>query len=393
MSFFSLLLLAFSLSVSTSVISITACLIALLWLLGGDYLNRGREVVSNRVCLAVLANVLLMLLGLLWSEDKGAGLDFIGKNWKFMLMPLFLTLVIPEKRKWYCFAFLAGMVVTMATTYLAWFGLLQYGDVTPEHITRKVFHVVYNPLLAFAIYFLATAVARFRMPTIWRIFGILLAAVMIFNMFITDGRAGQLVFFVLVGVFLLQQFKKNILVTAVAVAVLIPICIGASYTLSPTFQSRVDMAIEEIRQFESNPNTSIGMRLVFWQNSMELVKESPFIGVGTGDFEIEYAKVNAVNSPEIRATDNPHSQYFLVATRFGLAGLVVMLSVFYYQFRYARELYDDLRPIRFAFPIFFLVIMLTESYLVVYETGFFFSLFSAVLYKKELPVPDNHPDL
>ncbi|MEN8200702.1 MAG: hypothetical protein ABFR63_11595, partial [Thermodesulfobacteriota bacterium] len=43
---------------------------------------------------------------------------------------------------------------------------------------------------------------------------------------------------------------------------------------------------------------------------------------------------------------------------------------------------DDLTPLRQALPIFFLVIMLAESYMQVHGTGLLFSLFSAFLYKQ-----------
>ena len=55
------------------------------------------------------------------------------------------------------------------------------------------------------------------------------------------------------------------------------------------------------------------------------------------------------------------------------------------QFYLALKSKDECGRLRLAFPLFFLVIMLTESYLLIHETGILFSLFAAVLYKEDRP--------
>jgi len=83
----------------------------------------------------------------------------------------------------------------MFITFLAWFDLIHYSDVTPTHLTRKTFHVVYNPLLAFGIYLVLHEAIWGQRTGGFRFGMFVLAGVMTFNMFITEGRAGQLVFF------------------------------------------------------------------------------------------------------------------------------------------------------------------------------------------------------
>ena len=80
-------------------------------------------------------------------------------------------------------------------------------------------------------------------------------------------------------------------------------------------------------------------------------------------------------------TDNPHNQYLLTLSQFGIIGFISLAAIFLSQLVLAFRKKDHLTPLRQAFPIFFLVIMLGESYLQVYGTGFLFSLFSAFLYK------------
>ncbi len=374
------LLLLFFLPLSTSVISVLAVLVLILWLVEGNFADKFSEIFSNPVVLSVLAFLSLLLLGLLWSPDVDAGLEIIAARWKIAMLPVFLTVTSRQRVSLYCYAFLAGLTLAMGLTYLSWFGLLQYADVSPVHLTRKTFHVVYNPLLAFGIYLtLHQALWNVRKPAL-RTGLFVLAGLMVVNMFLTEGRAGQLVFFVLMALLLLQVFHRNRLRAVLVIVVLLPSLFMAGYTLSPVFRQRVDAARTEIRQFRHNPDTSVGMRLLYWRNSWEIIRRHPWYGVGTGGFEAAYAQVNSEKSPLSFTTDNPHNQYVLVTTMLGLPGLAALLLIFAVMFHQAFVIRDRWQRVRLAFPLFFLTIMVTESYLKVYETGFFFTVFAAVLY-------------
>jgi O-antigen ligase len=374
-------LLALSLPLSTSAVSVLALLILLLWVISGGYGGKCREIVSNKVCVAVLVYLALYLVGLLWTVEMSNGLGMVAKQWKLLLLPVFLTSLRQEHRRRTLYFFLAGLTLMMATTYLAWLDLYHYGGVTPAHPTRRLFHVVYNPMLAFGCY-LAVHEFLWGGGSNWRRAAMLaLALAMSVNMFITEGRAGQLAFFVLLILLVFQYFRKNLLKGVVVAGIAVPLLFAGGYTLSPTFQQRVDAARHEIAIFDSDPDTSIGLRLLFWQNSWQIIRRHPLIGVGTGDFHRAYTWMTMKYSPGLVATDNPHNQYLLVLCQLGLMGLAALLAIFVLQVRAALQSRDDLRRLRLALPVLFLTIMLTESYLIVYETGFFFSLFSAVLFK------------
>ena len=70
-----------------------------------------------------------------------------------------------------------------------------------------------------------------------------------------------------------------------------------------------------------------------------------------------------------------------------MAGITAtdLLGLFVTQFYLALKSGDEWGKLHLAFPLFFLVIMLTESYLLIHETGILFSLFAAVLYKEDRP--------
>ncbi|WP_417910679.1 O-antigen ligase family protein [Candidatus Electronema sp. PJ] len=382
-------LLAFVLPLSTSAVSAVALLVLLLWLIEGNYIEKCAEALFTPVAVVVLGYLALLCLGLFWTAHPINGFAVLQDHWKIALLPVFLTAARFEQRSFYLGCFLFGMSMAMLITYLAWFDLVQYSDVHPGHITPKTFHVVYNPLLAFAIYLtLHKAIWEERKSQVQAAL-FLLAGLMVLNMFITEGRTGQAVFFVLISLLLFQIFRKNRFWAVLSVCLLLPTGGAVGYLASPVFQQRVDLALKEISGFQQNPNTSVGLRLQFCQNSLALFQQHPCIGVGTGDFKAAYAKINRKRSPRSLATDNPHNQYLLTAVMLGLPGLFALLLIFMVMFIQARTEEDNnLKRVRIAFPLFFLLIMLAESYLKVYQTAFFFALFAAVLYKKQ-PLPQS----
>jgi O-antigen ligase len=147
-----LALLAFALPLSTSAIAVLGLLILIVWLIEGHFRAKAAEIAAHPVALAVLGYLVLLCLGLLWTEHVAEGFDVLRAHWKIALLPVFMTTARPQRGSLHLYAFLVGMTVAMLLTFLVWFGIIQYADVSPTHLTPKTFHVVYNPLLAFAVY-------------------------------------------------------------------------------------------------------------------------------------------------------------------------------------------------------------------------------------------------
>ena len=80
--------------------------------------------------------------------------------------------------------------------------------------------------------------------------------------------------------------------------------------------------------------------------------------------------------------NNPHNMYILVLVQSGLVGLLSMLSIMYYQIKLSFKGSNRFfRDVGFALPFLFLVIMLSDSYLLGHFTGLLFVFFSSFLYK------------
>jgi O-antigen ligase len=141
-------------------------------------------------------------------------------------------------------------------------------------------------------------------------------------------------------------------------------------------------AVKNTISYSENKSTSVGQRITFALNSWDVIKENPIIGIGTGDFPIEYKKINQINTPEIPNTSNPHNMYTLIAMELGVIGLISMLSIFYYQIKLSFNSSSRfIRDVGITLPLLFLVIMWSDSYLLGHYTTLMFVFFSSFLYK------------
>jgi len=360
--------------------------IVFLWIFSGDYKNKFNQIRSNKVLVASIIFFFLHVVGLLWTEDMKWGLHIVKKMIDFLIfLPVLLTVTKKEYIKHYVSAFLLAMTISETTSYLIWFEVIDpFKTATVLNPTPFMSHISYNPFLAFAVYLLLHEVFfNDDMKGMVRFTYAFFAVTMSVNMFITGGRAGQVAFFVMVVLLFFQHFQKKILALIVSIVVVSGILFSA-YQSSELFQKRTDQVINEAfdPSLWSASKSSIGDRFVFAMNSWDLFKESPVIGIGTGDFPNEYKKINALNTPDSLDTVNPHNMYILVLTQLGILGLISFLSIFYFQLQFAKINQSTfLKNTGVALPILFLVIMLSDSYLLGHFTTFLFVFFSSFLYK------------
>ena len=387
-----LIALAFFLPLTVFGGNLIIALIVLFWVFSGDYISKYNKIISSKLMVASILFFSLHIIGLLWTEDLVWGLHILHKMWDFVLFfPILYTIVKKEYIKYYIYAFLAAIALTEILSYLVWFEVI--GEFRKAHIdnpTPFMSHVSYNPILALAIYLVIHEILfnkelKRLMLGLYSFFSI----AMIINMFITGGRAGQVVFFVMIMILILQYFKRQRIKALIAILLLLPGIFLTAYQTSPFFKQRVYSAIDEIVNYDVESvsvfqqlNSSIGGRILFTLNSWEIIKENALLGVGTGDFPIEYKKISVKRSPGGPYATNPHNMYVLILVQLGIVGLLSMLSIMYYQIKLSFKGSNRFfRDVGFALPLLFLVIMWSDSYLLGHFTGLLFVFFSSFLYK------------
>jgi O-antigen ligase len=305
--------------------------------------------------------------------------------WYFLLLyPILYTIVKKQDINLYISGFLLAIAITVVFSYLIWFEILPpFKNAMLDNPTPFMSHISYNPILAFAIYLVLHKILIVKELGKLQLFLYSFFAIaMSVNMFITGGRAGQVVYFVMLGILFFQVFSLNKIKAFLITLIVIPVIFYSAYFSNLHFQLKVDEAYNHVINYSDNKASSVGLRLSFTINSWEIIKQNPFIGVGTGDFPDEYKKISLVNTPSLPQTTNPHNMYILVLVQFGLLGLVSLMSIFYYQMKFSFYASNNFfRNVGFTLPAIFLVIMLSDSYLLGHFTSLLFVFFSSFLHK------------
>jgi O-antigen ligase len=90
----------------------------------------------------------------------------------------------------------------------------------------------------------------------------------------------------------------------------------------------VSAAINQVETHDAgNMITAVGLRLGFWEKSVQFIGEAPLIGHGTGTIAKLFRRDAAADTDPMLLTDNPHNQVFSVAIQLGLLGVIVLLGM------------------------------------------------------------------
>jgi O-antigen ligase len=380
-----LIILAFLLPLTVFGANLIIVIICVLWLFSGNYKSKFDQIISSKLMLASILFFCLHLAGLLWTDDLEWGLHIVHKMWYFIgLFPILFTLVQKDYIKYYISAYLIAISISEMISYLIWFELIQpFKYATVEDPTALMSHISYNPLLAIAIYIVYHEILyNTRISFIKRFIYCIFSISMTINMFITGGRAGQVMFFAMIAILIFQYFHTHKLKAALLTIIITLSIFFTAFQTSPIFESRALDVIDNITYYDLDKNTSVGHRISFTINSWEIIQKNLLIGVGTGDFPTEYKLINNRNTPELDTVTNPHNMYVLILTQIGIIGLTSFLLIFYFQIRFALVAPNQFqRNLGLTLPLLFLLIMWSDSYLLGHYTSLLYIFLSSFLYK------------
>lgn len=179
------------------------------------------------------------------------------------------------------------------------------------------------------------------------------------------------------------RFKRYV----VAGAALVVLIIGffVSLQVFPSIKARLNAMTEVLssdQPIDPAATESNRVRLLIWQQDMQLISEHPLTGVGTGDVQDElmkkYDAAGMTGAKEKRL--NAHSQFFQTGIALGLPGLVVLAGIFLAAFTIAvRRRYGFAALLTLLLAFNFIPESMLQLQAGTFLFGFFFSfiLFAA----------------
>jgi O-antigen ligase len=318
----------------------------------------------------------LLTVGLTYGlTNPGDAVRYWAKYLDLLFVPIFVSLFRDEQTRSDAMkAFGGALIVTLVVSLPSSLGFLHGNPVLPsndiEYPTGFKYSITHSLLVgfgafAFALYARHSASLRSRLALCG------LALLAIANvLFVVISRTGYLVLAALLLYFFVAEFRWRGLIAAAALGVVL---LGVGFYSSATFQQRVNTAITELRAWQPDKpaNTSVGLRMEFYRRSLNIVREHPLFGAGTGSFPTAYAAT--VKGKQIGETVNPHNEYLLIAAQVGLVGLACLLFLFYTQWRLAARLTPLYRDLARGLVIVFALGCLFNSLLLDHTEGLFFA--------------------
>lgn len=389
------ILLGLSLPISVAIDNLLLLVVLIGWLLCGNWLSKWENLRASPLSRVLLAFLLLAAVGTAWGYGNAAErLSYFGK-YAILLLPLALIAQpLSGKQKWRAAAaFGLGILLTLCLSYAIRAGvdlpnwLSKNNDASnPVVFKLHITHSFFIALGAFLFFVGAVYLRDIR----WR-WGLGLAAgLAVVNLFIVQGRTGQLVLLVLAVYLFIQRFRWRGVVAVGAVL----LATGVVVTQWPgvPMMARYSVGIQEVQnwRYGNNDQSSMGLRMQYAATSLRIIAAHPLIGVGTGGFERAYGE--QIAGTAVQASNNPHNQYLLTAAQFGIPGLIVLLALFVILWRTASRLTPPEQLLARGLVLAYLVGNLFNSFLLDHAEKLLFAWAVGLLFSG-LPAANKSTDL
>ncbi|MCX7101551.1 MAG: O-antigen ligase family protein [Methylobacter sp.] len=324
------IIVAISAPISTAVASVASIAMLLTWIISGNVWSSLKIAAGQPAGKMLLVFFAWLVISSFYADTAWADKITTLSSWKKLFFT-FVLLGFFYQEKWknrfvhyYLFVMIIAAVIAVGT----WLFDIYVRDasgpgiIMTNHTSQSLAFVV---AVICCIFSFKEELSKQRKVYLT---GIIL--LFIFNIFfVSQSRSGYIAlpvaaFFMLVNIYGYKKIPHTLGILAVAI-VLITLT-------STTLQQRIKLAWEENKSSQTSENlTSIGVRDIFRQNTLELIKQKPIFGYGTSSFKTVYSEHAAAKYKDWRgeSVSDPHNQYLFVWLENGLVGLLIFLAYIY----------------------------------------------------------------
>lgn len=155
-------------------------------------------------------------------------------------------------------------------------------------------------------------------------------------MFVSKGRTGYLVFLALILLAMLKSARISLRGWGGTIVVL-ALLTGLTWQNSDSLRTRIGETVSDVQRFAENPTgyaqTSTGIRLQMYRQTLDMITEKPLQGFGIGSWMPVF--LERYGSTIAEAAITPHNDYLLYAAEGGMIGLGALLFIWLTQLRIA----------------------------------------------------------
>ncbi len=288
-----------------------------------------REVTSPAGGLPVLL-WLVAALGMLWADVSWADrFDGLGGYNRLLTVPLLLAQFHrSDNGARVLYGYLGSAMCLVLTSWA--FGLIpafsSYGNFYGVPVKDYILQTDEFLICGFALLGVAGRIGTRQLWLTTSIF-IGMGALFLANLaFVFTSRTGLLVApFLVAALGWRLSGAKGFVIAGLVAVVLGPLL----WYSSPHLRNFALQSVADLRgYFATNAVTSSGLHIEFLRKSIEIIKDAPVIGHGTGSIAEQFRRAAAGESgAEGVASVNPHNQIFAVAIQLGSVGAIVLAAM------------------------------------------------------------------
>lgn len=380
---FLLIALAFFCSISIFITDVLIFSIVAIWLIEGQFKDKWHKVKSSYWLLSLLLLLLFYVVGLLWGNNHNGGQWIFEKSALLLILPILYTSKFSQKEiKLSLYTFIASStfsaIIALLINFRVLKNLFKYSDIFTKNWSQSAFLVYteHNVFLAFTLLVVLFLLIKKEKKKGFTIALSIVAILNLMSIFSENGRTGQLAVVLMLVLFLskvLWHKKVWLFLSILGLSA----SISLAYIYSPSFTSRVNATLNQTNHLDKESNNSLNTRYYLYSYTLDKILENPIVGYGTGSFVEEYSSINehAINilNDEHKT---PHNNYLFIWFELGIVGLIIFLSIFYFQIKEFRTLKQG--NLRIIMPIMFLLIMMTDTYIQNHNTAVLYAYISFV---------------
>ncbi len=318
---------------SLALAGISMALSAVFWLPSARRPERWLILRHQPVAWLCAAIFVWVLIGGIYSTGSFEEIVLHTKKYAKLLVAAALmgTLIGHQWQKRCMNGFFVGMLIVLATQYAEIFWDLPWAATHNQgwNITHTAFgdHITQGILVSFLLGIAlwksldTSNSARYRL--LWSAVTIVCVLSLVF---LSAGRTGYVLLIMVCLTILILRLKGMHLLLALLLMLVAFITI---LSFSTHARDRVSKGYLEVTGYLQNERqfNSLGGRMENYRQSIELMREKPIFGWGTGSFHQQACRV--ASTPEMcqLGSWHPHNQYFLFGIQGGLIGVGLFLAV------------------------------------------------------------------
>lgn len=361
-------------------------LIIVLFLLACVYqlVNREEKKSVGLDLFYLTAPLVALLIGLFYTSEPELGKNEIVRKLSLFAFPLISMFKISN-------VWISNFRILLKTFVIGCFAgvLLSYFTAFSDFVIKFDFNQMFYTRLSYSVHttffsmylFLAMVLLWFKKDLFGSFYRNTFLVIFSITSIMLLSRAGIIVFVLsatiaFIGLAIKSKWSRRTWLIYVGVSI---VALLVVFQL-PIVKNRVMKPIKVLIAGKSNGESSTDLRLGTWQSALELIKESPYVGYGSGETSIRIQEQNKIDRKDFlvkRGLNNAHNQYLNDMVSTGLIGLLaIFIVIFYPLLKFKRNLSKSFRffQFMFAFNLMFDSILNSQSGVV------FYSFFAALLF-------------